>query len=60
MHWDSNPHPLVPKKEDNCQKIAVSFPIFARFFVTTPSLELGNLSPLRRGLPQVFTPLVMI
>ena len=52
MQQDSNLHPHFSQMKFFYLKFAVCFLIFARLFVTTPSLELGNLSPLRRGLPQ--------
>ena len=39
--------------EEKLSKNCCKFPYFSYvLFVTTPSLELGNSSPLRRGLPQ--------
>lgn len=62
MQQDSNPHLSFYLKK-NCRKIAVSFPIFRTFLMIChhPKSRTWKLAIyLRWGLPQVFTPLVMI
>ena len=51
--WGNRTHTLIVPECD-WQRICCKFSYLCTFLVTTPSLELGNLSSLRGGLPQTF------